>query len=102
MRERGFCLHGEPYLTPLAPSLTGQLAGSRLLGEEWRGTFPWEGDPPPHEEGRVFEVLIFESSFSPAFYSPRESLFLLASDTSLAHGCGAGSEWEALEGLRVG
>lgn len=41
MRERGFCLHGEPYLTPLALSLTGQLAVSRLLGEEWRGTFPW-------------------------------------------------------------
>lgn len=41
MRECGFCLHGEPYLTPLALSLTGQLAVSRLLGEEWRGTFPW-------------------------------------------------------------
>lgn len=43
--------------------------------------------------------LILESSFSPDFYSLRESLFLLAGDTSLVQGCGAGSEWEAMEGL---
>lgn len=55
MRERGLCLHGEPYLIPLAPSLTGQLEVSRLLGEEWRGTFPWGGDPPPQEEGRYLK-----------------------------------------------
>lgn len=41
MQESGFCLHREPYFTPLAPSLTGQLAVSRLLVEEWRATFPW-------------------------------------------------------------
>lgn len=39
MQESGFCLHGEPYLTPLTPSLTGELAVS--LVEEWRATFPW-------------------------------------------------------------
>jgi hypothetical protein len=94
MRERGFCLHEEPYLTLLALSLTGQLAVSRLLGEEWRGTFPWEET--------IFEVaLVVESSFSPAFYFPRESLFLPAGDISLAQGCGAGSEWKALEGLAI-
>lgn len=55
MRERGLCLHGEPYLTTLALSLTGQLEVSRLQGEEWRGTFAWGGDPPPQEEGRYLK-----------------------------------------------
>lgn len=56
------------------------------------------GNPPVHEEGRLFELaLILESSFSPAFFSLRESLFLLAGDTSLVQRCGAGCEWEALE-----
>lgn len=111
MRERGFRLHGHGYRTSVAPSFTPPQAGNVTATGRGLGGGGWRPSPSLGGKSSYLEAALVLESFpplSPAFRSPgRTFLFLHASDTSLAQGCGAlsgnGRYWRgSLFGQRSG